>query len=150
MATSPATAPEAAPSIEAFPLASASPEIQASVAPAVATSVLVKAIRNLRKATPVAGTGMMGLTIQLVSRICADKIYNCAALPLVVVCKEQKAFLKSRKAMSSMVLMLVRGMRRLVSRCRCPSRVRSPHRSLLVLSFQLSIQRRPHHPDHRQ
>ena len=50
MATRPATAPEAAPSIEALPLDSASPEIQASVAAAVANRVLVKA----RAAVPLA------------------------------------------------------------------------------------------------
>ena len=42
-ATRPATAPDAAPSMEALPLDSASPAIQESVAAAVATSVLTKA-----------------------------------------------------------------------------------------------------------
>ena len=50
IATRPATAPEAAPSIEALPLVSASPAIQDSVAAAVATSVLTKA----RAAMPLA------------------------------------------------------------------------------------------------
>ena len=53
MATRPATAPEAAPSIEALPLDSASPAIQDSVAAAVASRVLMKA----RPATPLAVTG---------------------------------------------------------------------------------------------
>src|SRR3990167_11386142 len=43
MATRPATAPEAAPSMEALPLPSASPTHQASTAAAVANSVLMKA-----------------------------------------------------------------------------------------------------------
>ena len=43
IATRPATAPEAAPSIEALPLTSASPMHQASTAAAVAENVLMKA-----------------------------------------------------------------------------------------------------------
>jgi len=43
IATRPATAPEAAPSIEGLPFSSASPSDQASTAAAVATSVLMKA-----------------------------------------------------------------------------------------------------------
>ena len=43
MATKPATAPDAAPNIEALPLANASPVIQLNVAAAVATSVLMNA-----------------------------------------------------------------------------------------------------------
>ena len=43
MATRPATAPEAAPNIEALPLLSASPAIHDKVAAAVATKVLTKA-----------------------------------------------------------------------------------------------------------
>jgi hypothetical protein len=50
MATRPATAPEAAPSIEALPLDSASPAIHDRVAAAVASSVLAKA----RAVTPLA------------------------------------------------------------------------------------------------
>src|SRR6476469_4962014 len=50
IATRPATAPEAAPSIEALPLDSASPAIQDSVAAAVASSVLA----NARAAMPLA------------------------------------------------------------------------------------------------
>jgi len=43
MATRPATAPEAAPSIEALPLSSDSPALQASTAQAVAEKVFMKA-----------------------------------------------------------------------------------------------------------
>ena len=43
MATKPATAPEAAPNIEALPLVRASPTHQASTAAAVANKVLMKA-----------------------------------------------------------------------------------------------------------
>ncbi|MCY1539735.1 hypothetical protein D9M68_753350 [compost metagenome] len=50
MATRPATAPDAAPSIEALPLESASPTHQASTAAAVASRVLMKA----RPAPPLA------------------------------------------------------------------------------------------------
>ena len=50
IATRPATAPEAAPSIEALPLLSASAPIQLSVAAAVATKVFMKA----RAAAPLA------------------------------------------------------------------------------------------------
>ena len=50
IATNPATAPEAAPSMDALPLSSASAPIQLSVAAAVATNVLM----NARAATPLA------------------------------------------------------------------------------------------------
>ena len=52
MATKPATAPDAAPSIEALPLCSASPTDQDSTAAAVATRVLMKA----RAAKPLASS----------------------------------------------------------------------------------------------